>query len=36
MHYNDEIINLKAKIEVLSNLKKSLMQNLLSGKVRIS
>ena len=36
MHYNDEIINLKAKIEVLSNLKKSLMQNLLTGKVRIS
>ncbi len=35
MHYNDEIINLKAKIEVLSNLKKSLMQNLLTGKVRI-
>ena len=35
MHYNDEIKNLKAKIEVLSNLKKSLMQNLLTGKVRI-
>lgn len=35
MHYNDEIINLKAKIEVLSNLKKSLMQNLLTGKVRV-
>jgi type I restriction enzyme S subunit len=35
MHYNDEIKNLKAKIDVLSKLKKSLMQNLLTGKVRI-
>lgn len=36
MHYNDEIKNLKAKIDVLSKLKKSLMQNLLTGKVRIN
>ena len=35
MHYNNEIKNLKAKIDVLSKLKKSLMQNLLTGKVRI-